>query len=170
MADKIKNIESSRESLPKGGKIERRDSEKGESKEISEKSREFVEGVSEVVEGAETAETTGEIAEGISEGKKKAPTGGTKSGTTGSAAVSKEIPPSIEIMRIQVATQIKKEIRILEKEAAKLMKGTGGFHPFKLNMVVSRIRTLSDILSGLAYATAETMKNWWMKYVKGITS
>jgi hypothetical protein len=175
MADKINSISVSKESLPveRGKEGQREKGEKAE-RNIQEKSKEFIEGVSEVVEGVENAEgveTTGEVAEGLGEGKKKAAAVGGISSSSGKPVNHQPIaPPSIEIMRIQVSTQIKNEIRMLEKEAARLMRGSGGFHPFQLNKVVSKIRELKDILSGLAYATAETLKGWWMKFVKGITT
>jgi len=171
MADKIKNVSVSKESHPGEGRrgINKEKAEKT-AIDIREKSQEFIEGVSEVVEGAEAVETTGEVAERTGEGKQKAPSGSGKGAQGAFVHSEPSSPPSIEIMRIQVATQIKHEIRILEKEAARLMRGSGGFHPFKLNSVISKIRYLRDILSGLAYATTETLKGWWMKFVKGITT
>jgi len=167
MADKIKNNFKQRESLP---------SETGQSagkefskKEILEQSRQFVEGVGEVVEGVEVAETTGEIAENLGESKKKVAGGGFTVNQQQQVVGATQTLPSIEIMRIQVSTQIKKEIRMLEKEANRLMRSPGGFHPFKLNTIVAKIRTLRDILASLADVTADALKGLWLKFVKGIT-
>jgi len=170
MADKIKNISQHKESLPgESGRREGKGISEKDEKEIVEKSREFVEGVSEVVQGAETVETAGEVSEEMSEGKKKASGGGSgKNQQDQDVGIKATMPPSIEIMRIQVSTQIKNEIRMLEKEAARLMSSPGGFQPFKLNTVVAKIRELRDILSSLAYATADALKGLWLKFVKGI--
>jgi|GEM_PF-2659995 len=172
MADKIRNISVSRETLPgEVGGIGQKEKPGKEENVIQEKSQQFVEGVSEVVEGAEGAETTGEISEQVGESRKKVSSGGGGISPRGSVAqMDTKTPPSIEIMRIQVATQIRNEIRVLEKEVNRLIRGSGSFHPFKLNMLMSKIRELRDILSGLAYATTETIKGWWIKFVKGITT
>ena len=164
MADNVsKNTEKHEEIVKVAEKPEK--TKHGE-KEIKETSQEFVEGVSEVVEG--TAEfVEGEVGEVAREGKKKAPVTGIKGGGA-IKTDSRGVPPTIEIMRIQIATQVKNEIRILEKEAAKLMSA-GKFNPSKLNGVVAKIRELKDILANLAYATKETLKSWWMKFVKEIS-
>lgn len=174
MAGKIKNSSNTKEgsSIERDYTVDKERSGKND-KEIIEKSREVGKGLSEVVEGAESVEgveTTGEVSEKSGEGRNKASSGLGKGSGASMGDIKKEPPPSIEIMRIQVSTQIRKEIRLLEKEAARLMRSPGSFHPFKLNMIVAKIRELKDILSGLAYATAETMKTWWMRFVKGITS
>jgi hypothetical protein len=144
---------------------------KAEKDEISEKAREFIEGVGEVVEGVEEAEfVEGEVAEQIGEGKKKVATGmPAKAQGAATQAQKPVIPPSIDVMRTQIAVQIKKEIIILEREAKRIMTSPGKFSPFKLNGVVSKIRELSEMLAGLAFASAASIKNWWLKLVKGIT-
>ncbi len=144
--------------------------EKSSGKEIKETAKELIEGVSEVVEGAEAAEVVeGRVGETTKEGKKKT-AGGIKTGVGAVAGLQKvSAPPTIEIMRIQVSTQIKNEIRILEKEAVKLMTGGANFQPFKLNGIVAKIRELKNILANLAYASVETIKGWWMRFVKDIT-
>jgi|WetSurMetagenome_2_1015567.scaffolds.fasta_scaffold200570_2 hypothetical protein len=150
----------------------RSEAESHKEREIRETSRGFLEGVSEVVENAEVAEVSeGDVSENVKEQKKSAPAAGMKSSGAATAATSEsEAPPSIEIMRIQIATQVKNEIRQLEKEAAKMLKNPSSFSAFKLNGMVSKIRELKEILAGLAYATVETMKGWWTKFVKGISS
>ncbi len=71
-------------------------------------------------------------------------------------------------MQIQVSTKIEKEIRILEKEMAKLMSAhRSNFSPHKLNDVIARIRSLREILANLVYSTADAIKALWLKYVKG---
>jgi hypothetical protein len=157
-----KNAEKHEEGIKEGGKPEL----VKQGKEIEKASREFVEGVSEVVEGAEGAETVaGEVGEKSGEGKKKA----SEKGIGGAAGTVTPVsgPPTIEIMCIQISTQIKKEIRMLEKEV-KLLKKRGNFNAAKLNGVVAKIRELRDILANLAYVSVETLKGWWKKFVEGI--
>ena len=167
MADKVaKNAEKHEEAVKAP---EKQETIHHGGKEIKEASKELIEGISEVVEGAESSEfVEGDVSEKTREGKKKAPVTGIK----GSSAVRAEdiaAPPTIEIMRIQISTQVKNEIRLLEKEAAKLLSGRAKFNPSKLNGVVAKIRELKDILANLAYVTSETLKGLWNKYVKGNT-
>lgn len=145
--------------------------------EVKDKSTEIGEGAGSVLEGVESSEgveVSGEkISETISEGKKKAPAGGFKGGTGTTQAGSGDYSftiPKVEIMRIQISTKIHKEIVELEKEARKLIKSNSKFTPYKLNIVVKRIRSLKEILSELASATAETLKTLWLQFIKGISS
>jgi hypothetical protein len=172
MADKVSKNTEHREEGPAKKEAPGRPSVAGrKEKEIKETSKGFLEGVSEIVEGTEAAEISeGEVSENVKEGKSTSPSAGFKQGAGNAGEASrKAAEPSIEIMRIQVATQIKQEIRILEKEAAKLLRNPSSFSAFKLNGIIAKIRELKDILSGLAYATVETIKGWWMKFVKRIT-
>jgi hypothetical protein len=144
--------------------------EKSGAKEIHEKSKEFVEGVSEVVEGVEMAESAdSNVGEKAGEGKNRSPASGMKSAGTTSTTTTQTAEPTIEVMQIQIATQVKKEIRLLEKEASKIMS-SGQFAPYKLNGIIAKIRELKDILANMAYAAAETIKDWWVRFVKGITT
>ena len=130
-----------------------------DSRELRETSREFVEGVSEVVESVESSE----ISEKTGEDKKKGPQGQfpQKGGGQVQVTLQKLILPRIEVMQIQIATAIKKEIVVLEKEAKKVVD-----NPFALTAVVAKIRQLRDILGNLTHATFETLKGWWMQFVK----
>ena len=69
--------------------------------------------------------------------------------------------PRIEVMQIQISTEIKTEIAGLEKEAMRVQD-----NPFALTMAVGKIRYLRDILSNLSHANFETIKALWMKYVR----
>ncbi len=175
MADSFaKNPEREEEKIHgREGAEKHAQAEKHGAKEIKQTSREFVEGVSEVVEGSEVAETAeGNVAEEERKGKNKFPAGGMPGGSVAGkfgADEKAEIPP-IEVMQSQIATMIRKEIRILEKEAKQIMFSSKKFSPFKLNGIISKIRMLKDILANLGYAAAETVKGWWMKFVKGITT
>lgn len=143
----------------------------GEIKKTTEKFIEGVEGTREAVEGAEIVEfAEGHVGEEVKEDKKNAPGGGGALGMqAGTFDLSQIVLPSIEIMRTQIALKIKKEIYLLEREAAKIMSIHGQFSPLKLNGLVAKIRELKDILAHLAYAGAEALKSWWLKFVRGIT-
>lgn len=138
--------------------------------ESVEKEHPDSEAIKEVVEGTEVSEfIDGEVAEDIREDKKKASSGipvqiKTDSSTPAQSTASF---PEVDVMRIQISTQIKKEVVDLHKEASRMMRNTGKFEPFRLNRTVSRIRYLRDILDNLAHATTETVKNLWQKYIKG---
>lgn len=158
--------ESPRETIhsPESSEVEKKSVD---NREIKEASKEFIEGIGEVVDSVENAEVSdGEVSENTGEDKKKGPQGSMKTGKA--QAVKKDDDgvkvPSIEIMQIQIATQIKNEIRVLEKEMRSLSGSR--FNPMKLNATVSRIRNLRDILSNLAHVTLETVKGWWMDFVK----
>ena len=131
---------------------------KEDSSALREASKEFIEGVSEVVDVSD------EVAEGAGEDKKKGPQGQmpSKGGAAAIKAVLKPLVlPGIELMQIQIATAIKKEIVGLEKMASQLAD-----KPFALTGVVAKIRELNYILHNLAHATLETLKGWWMKFVQ----
>ena len=139
-----------------------------DTREITEASKEFIEGVGEVVDSVENAEVVdGEVGESAGEDKKKGPQGSMKKGQATTQVVKKDdaAPPSIEIMQIQIATQVKNEIRVLEREMRSLQSGSK-FNPMKLNATVSRIRNLRDILANLAHVAADVVKDWWMEFVK----
>lgn len=142
-------------------------------KRLNEATKQFVESLEGVVESAENQEVAefveGNVSETSREGKGKLGQGGQPAGaaTAASGATAVAIP-SIEIMQVQVATKIQKEIRVLENEAKRLMAAGGGsFSPHQLTQSVAQIRNLREILAGLVYATADALKALWLKYVKG---
>lgn len=129
--------------------------------------------ISEQVEGKlENAEvmTTGEVSEDLKEGNSKYSGGGTAGIQTRQHAKPQQIQiPPLEVMRKEVAVEIEKQIHLLQQEAKQMMKNPHKFTPFSLAGVVAKIRELKDILGQLAYATFDTLKTWWLKYVKNIT-
>ncbi len=150
------NIERQHAGPAEKEKVEKK---REDSRELREASKEFVEGVSELVENVETSE----VSEKTSEDKKKGPQGDQLPIKRGGIKVQLPplILPKIEIMQIQIATAIKREIMVLEKEAVRVSD-----NPFALTTVVGKIRTLKDILANLTHVTFETLKGWWMKFVK----
>jgi len=155
----VDNLHHSPEHL-EHGPSEKIEKKQDESRELRETSKEFVEGVSEVVESVET----GEVAERTGEDKKKGPQG--RFPVTGDRKqVKVDLQPidypRIEVMRIQIATEIKKEIVVLLREAVKVSN-----NPFALNAVIARIRDMKDVLSDLTHLTIEKLKDLWLKFVK----
>ena len=142
--------------------------------EFLNSSKDFLQGLSSIVESGDSSEISefieGEVTEATKEGKNKAPAGtGAKAATVTNVKKKDAALPSIEIMQIQVSTKIEKEIRVLEREAAKLMSANGAnFSPHKLNSVIAQIRSLREILAGLVYSTAEAIKSLWIKYIKNV--
>ncbi|MCA9374024.1 MAG: hypothetical protein R3B71_02055 [Candidatus Gracilibacteria bacterium] len=140
----------------------------------AERQQESVE-IQEALQGSEVAEfVEGNIAETVGEDKKKAPTSqgsGTKKVYDDTASTAKTISlPSVDVMRVQVSTRVKKEIAELEKKANKIMRNPSKAEPFQLNILISRIRYLRNILSQLAHATSEGVKNLWQKFIKGASN
>lgn len=149
------NIESQRPTP-----TERPEKKQEDSRALREASKEFEEGVSELVENVENSE----VAERTGEDKKKGPQGKFPmkgGGAAIKAAIKPLVLPGIELMQIQIATAIKKEIIVLEKMAERVKD-----KPFALTGIVAKIRELNYILHNLAHATFETLKGWWMKFVK----
>jgi len=154
--------------------VERKEAESSQKLEDQQKVSIEKLDTSDVRAGLENAEvmTTGEVSEDVKEDRKvfNGAAGSATAAQTAQAALAKQVKiPSVEIMRKQVAVEIRKEIRLLEHQAKKIMSNPSEFSPFTLNGMVSKIRELKEILGQLAYATVENLKSWWMKYVKGIT-
>jgi hypothetical protein len=163
--EKFENQPQQKEAISQKGKESVKDQEK-----LAQTARELVSGVDELVENADIM-TSGEVSEDKEGGKNIFAGGGGQATTQTSQARAKRLTlPSLEIMRKEVAVEIKKEIRTLEREAKRIMSNPKGFSPFTLNSVVSKIRELKDILNQLAYATVETLKGWWMKFVKHVST
>ncbi|MBD3328408.1 hypothetical protein GF340_03830 [Candidatus Peregrinibacteria bacterium] len=131
---------------------------------------EFIEGVSETLDDLESAEVmSGKISEKVSENKSKAPKTKFPAQTSGQGmdfASAEDEEPEIDVMRIQVSTQVKKEIAELKKEAKKMLRARS-FNPFEVTKTMSKIRNLKDLLSSLAYVTSDALKTLWRKYIKG---
>lgn len=144
---------------------------KDESVEVD--NREFIEGVSVTLDDVESAETiNGKVSEKASENKSRAPKTKfpAKSGAQSTDfALGEDEEPEIDVMRIQVSTQVKKEIAALKKEAKNLLKARN-FNPFEVTRTLSKIRNLKDLLSSLAYITSDALKTLWRKYIKGSSS
>ncbi len=161
------DLKNGSEQLEHKGPSSQPDKEKRQEAKSAEVQK-TMESVSDVIEGVEVVES-GEVSENLNEDKKKGPAGGMASSSTAATVTAAQIKskqlPRVEVMRNQISKAIHHEIHKLEKEARKITRSPMGFSPFQLNKVVSKIRDLKEILSNLTYATLETLKSWWFKFV-----
>lgn len=168
MADSnTKNTEKTKESyeIEEVSALEESKQIKEAKKESGKEAASIIEGVEVSEEGAEFAE--GKVSEKTGEDKRTGPAGGAAGGV---AYDIKDIKiPAIEVMRVQISTKIKTEIKRLEKEASSIRRSPK-FDPFRFNEVIGRLRYLKDVLARLASITAESCKDLWLKFVKGISS
>lgn len=142
-----------------------------QSTELKEKAHELIEGVSEMAESSEVSEFIDQkVSEKSTEGKKKASGVGFRTDDKSGGKKIMGSIPRVEVMRIQIATKVKKEIIALEKEAKNILRSPGKMEPFQLTLVVAKIRRLRELLASLAYATKETLMKLWEQYVKGTSS
>lgn len=135
--------------------------------------------VLEGVEGAEGAEgVDGKIAELAHEGvgEHRQSTAGkfqqfqTQMTAAQAEALKKkllEMPPPRKQMIREIQKHIHREIKVLQKNAAKCEK-QGKFK--ELNELVRCMRELTDLLNRLIHATADVVKNLWLKVVHGIAA
>jgi hypothetical protein len=147
------------------------DEQKG--KELADKSEALAQGIENVVEGTDFAEVIdGKIGETISEDKKKSTSGQAKANKQEPAATlpryNQELP-TLEVMAIQVRTQLRKDLATLQEQANKYKKGSA-FNPYHLSQIMAKIRRLREILAEIVNASAEKIKTWWKEYVKGPSS
>lgn len=153
-----KNIEK-REDLDKPSK----EPEKTEAKEVSEAKISVGLEAGEIIEEAEVI--SGEVSEKERKGKEGYAGKGSAAGIK--AAKRKMMPPpSVPRMKIEIKHQLKKEIKQLNKKIKKVIKKKGEFEPYQLNNLIKKLRNLKEVFSSLAYATAEMIKDLWVKYVK----
>ena len=133
--------------------------------------------VAETVEGLDVmtgAEKVSEVKEKASEQKpvQKTQTGTkqqAKKTTAESEAAIKErllkkLPAPV-IMKHQIKHELNKEVSKLKSQARQAnRKGAA----YELNKIVARLRELKELISSLAHATYEYIRNLWLKVVHGI--
>lgn len=116
----------------------------------------------EVIEGAEV--TSGEVSETEKRTKEGYAGGGVTAGTSTGAGGTRKIKyPSKTKMTHQVEKELRKEMKFLNKKIRKTVKERDAN---SLNSLVARLRELQRLLSKLANATAEMIKDMWIAYVK----
>lgn len=120
--------------------------------------------------GIEAGEIIGEGEAGtgeISESEKTTKEGygggsGAKAGTYVQGARKLKYP-SVDKMSDQVEKELNREMKFLNKKIKKIVKERDAN---SLNSLVARLRELQRILSKLANATADIIKEMWISYVK----
>ena len=120
----------------------------------------------ETVEGAETAEISSDK---ISETEQKAKDqySGSGSGTQTQTIQGALRPlPSPEVMRKEVKKALKKEMKDLHKKINRVINKGGNIEAHKLNTLIAKLRSLRELLSKMAHATSEFIKDLWMRFVK----
>ena len=129
--------------------------------------------VAEISVGRETREAIegAEIPSGeVSESEKKAQEGYTGPSATGGVATSVKIKtqqlPSFKVMKKEVENSLKKEMKDLRKKIQHIMDKGGPVEAYQLNGLIAYLRRLQEIISSLAHATGEFVKDLWLKYVK----
>lgn len=114
----------------------------------------------------ESIETTGKVSEivkGQSEQKGFTPI----DPDTIRANLLKNIP-SEKLMRKQIESEIKKEIKYLHKKALKLMAVPNGMSFFEMANLMKKIRELKGLLVQLVKASMENLKTLWLRFVHGV--
>lgn len=138
--------------------LERRD--ELEAREVSETKTSIGMEAGEIIEDAEFG--TGEI----SETEQRARDKGKSAVAISIAKRQMATPPSLPKMRSQVKRQLKKDIKQMNKKIKKVMRNRSEFEPWQINNLIKRLRNLKELLSSLAYATTEMVKDLWIKHVR----
>lgn len=168
MADKNKQLEQNAETLEKEQNIATPEKTKTP-EELKETTQNVGVEAGEIVgEGAEGAElTSGEVSE--QEKKKKESYSGSN-GAASDQTVSGVAPivfPSMSVMRKEIKHELKKEIKTLHKKVNKVMNPKSKtFEPYTANKLMAQLRKLQKVLSSLAHATGDFLKDVWLKYVQ----
>ena len=162
MPDSDKNIPKNIEK-PEKDEETPKETIRPEEKEVSEAKISVGLEAGEIIEGAEVI--TGEVSE--KERKAKERYAG-KAGSGAIKAAKKRIPkpPTVPVMKKEVKVQLKKEIKQLNKKIKKVIRKQGDLEAYQLNNLMKKLRKFQEILSSLAYATREMIKELWVKYVK----
>lgn len=164
MADNKHNVRPEAVEAPKP-KTSEAPKQRQEGKEVKEASVSVGLEAGEIIENAE--EVSGHVSEDEQKRKEGDSGGSMTQGSAKSASqtVKAAFPPVFK-MTHQVKKQLKKDIKVLNKKVNQVMRAKGGLDAEKLNKLVEALRDLRQILSNLASATAETIRNLWISHVK----
>lgn len=136
----------------------------------------------EALGGADAGLEIGNIAENVREGSEvKGDSAGTKgdddddatarSGGVDPAAIRaqllKNIPPE-PVMKKQIETEIRKEIKYLRKKALKMVRSPKNMDFFEMANILKKIRELKGLLATLLKSSLEHLKTLWLRFVHGI--
>ncbi|MFC1600129.1 hypothetical protein ACFL3T_03830 [Patescibacteria group bacterium] len=136
-----------------------------EAKEVKEASISVGLEAGEIIEGAE--EVSGHVSESEQK-RKEGDTGVSMTQSAGSTAGTPAKPafPPVTKMTFQVKKQLKKDMKVLNKKVKHVMRQKGPIDAENLNKLVEALRELKRLLSNLASATADTIRNLWITHVK----
>jgi hypothetical protein len=123
------------------------------------------------VEATEVGESLDDSGEGFSEQKgdsKKSFSGSGKRDDQAAADLKAHIAATVSTrkMQKQVAAEIRKEIRKSEKKVLLAHLGIKKYSPHKLAEMISKIRSLRDLLSSIVEATKEILIGLYLKWVR----
>lgn len=76
--------------------------------------------------------------------------------------------PSEDVMKDQIETELKKEMRWLKTRSVLISVGLKQGSAFELNNIAKKLRELRNILSILAQVAMDTLKSFWLRFVHGI--
>ncbi len=135
---------------------------RGEGKEVKEATISVGIEAGEIIEGAEVpggkvSETEGKGKEGYAGGGAGAVAGKTPAGAR------KLKYPGVKKMSNQVEKELSMQMKNLNKKIKKVVKEKDAN---SLNLLVARLRELKRLLSKLATATSDMIKDMWIVYVK----
>lgn len=131
--------------------------------------------IREAVGYEEAVETTGRVSEAV---RKQAEQKG--GGMAAGAAQAQVIDPAKirenllknlpneRVMRRQIESEIKKEIKYLHKKAVKLMAIPNSMSFFEMANLMKKIRELKGILVKLVKSSLENLKTLWLRFVHGV--
>jgi hypothetical protein len=123
----------------------------------------------------ESVETNDKVSEILSHGKEQKG-GGTTSSTSASkkeiealrAQLLKNLPTE-QMMRKQVETEIRNEIKYLRKRAMGMISPRyGNMSYFEMANLLKKIRELKGLLYSLVKISMERLKTLWLRFVHGI--
>jgi len=151
--------------------ISHEEHERHDFKEIKETKDKFA-SVDSGIDDTESAESAdGNVSETSGDGKDlkgDAASAGTASYDPAKikAALLKNLPVP-DVMKAQIKKEIEEEIKYLHGKAMKMMRSQNVSY-FEMSNIMKKIRDLKGILMQLAKASAESLKNLWLRFVHGI--
>ncbi len=123
----------------------------------------------------ESVETTGKISEVLGESDEVKGDGASTGGVAQTAVSVAEIKanllkniPNERVMRRQIESEIKKEVKYLQRKAMKMISAPGSMSFFEMSNLVKKIRELRSILASLVKASLDSLKTLWLRFVHGV--
>ena len=122
----------------------------------------------------ESVETTGKVSEVLKDSGESKGDGVKSGGAKGDITVAsvranllRKIPKE-SVMKRQIESEIKSEIKYLHRKAMKMVGAPSSMSYFEMSNLVKKIRELKKLLASLVKASFDTLKTLWMRYVHGV--